>query len=606
MTAQNMAKKILADSGYEVTTVSNGAAAVKKIAEVKPDLVILDIYMPGYTGLEVCERVRANLETTNLPVLLTVGKMEPYRPEDGARVRADGIIVKPFEATDLLGIVKKLSEKFPPADKNATEVVDRTIAQGPEDNRDADYGDSKIASAVDIPAEMAVAPVMALEELPVSNGNAPVAMEWASSVPAMEAVPHGFVPTAPLSFTPVHSEAEPGTITDSMPAYVESEAASQPTSSFELETFAPPAETSADSVSSPEIEFTSAPQAGDVQVEQAPEFEPTVRVDETPIFETAQDPALVTEPDQISQFVTAFGVENAEEVPVGTVTGNEPFFASEPAPDAPETLDAADVFPSSSLESMDVTVEPTVVEVPEENVEVPASEPALTGEAEPATSKNNIDDFEARVAAAMSAFDEPLDGSSFAADSEPVLEQVDTFVGDPEIENPVAAQPEPAPIEATPAPEPEPVPAMDARRTLDVNETMVLPAEALLSLEAEMRKAMDLKKASEPPEPEVLSSEQVMASFTGGPEAPSTAVSESEPATEVPAETVSEPEPTPVAIGESDAAPALALAAAAAAVPSLDNWQHLGEEKLASAVQTAVERLKPQLIAEIVKALKGE
>ena len=39
--------------------MSNGAAAVKKIAEVKPDLVILDIYMPGYTGLEVCERVKA-------------------------------------------------------------------------------------------------------------------------------------------------------------------------------------------------------------------------------------------------------------------------------------------------------------------------------------------------------------------------------------------------------------------------------------------------------------------------------------------------------------------------------------------------------------------
>ena len=45
MTAQNMGRKILAESGYDVTTVSNGAAAVKKIAEVKPDLVILDIYM---------------------------------------------------------------------------------------------------------------------------------------------------------------------------------------------------------------------------------------------------------------------------------------------------------------------------------------------------------------------------------------------------------------------------------------------------------------------------------------------------------------------------------------------------------------------------------
>ena len=83
MTAQNMGKKILTDAGYEVIAVSNGAAAVKKIAEHKPDLAILDIYMPGYTGLEVCERVKGTLETSRMPVLLTVGKMEPYRIEDG-------------------------------------------------------------------------------------------------------------------------------------------------------------------------------------------------------------------------------------------------------------------------------------------------------------------------------------------------------------------------------------------------------------------------------------------------------------------------------------------------------------------------------------------
>ena len=58
MTAQNMGKKILVDAGYEVIAVSNGAAAIKKIAEHKPDIIILDIYMPGYTGLEVCERVK--------------------------------------------------------------------------------------------------------------------------------------------------------------------------------------------------------------------------------------------------------------------------------------------------------------------------------------------------------------------------------------------------------------------------------------------------------------------------------------------------------------------------------------------------------------------
>src|SRR5262244_1638108 len=112
MTAQNMGKKILTDAGYEVVAVSNGAAAVKKIAEQKPDIIILDVYMPGYSGLEVCEKVRGSVATLKTPVLLTVGKMEPYKPEETSRVRADGVIVKPFEASDLLAIVKKFEQRL--------------------------------------------------------------------------------------------------------------------------------------------------------------------------------------------------------------------------------------------------------------------------------------------------------------------------------------------------------------------------------------------------------------------------------------------------------------------------------------------------------------
>ena len=114
MTAQNMGKKILSEAGYDVVAVSNGAAAVKKIAEQKPDIIILDVYMPGYTGLEVCEKVRGSIDTLKTPVLLTVGKLEPYKPEDANRVKADGLIVKPFEASDLLAAVQKLEAQATP------------------------------------------------------------------------------------------------------------------------------------------------------------------------------------------------------------------------------------------------------------------------------------------------------------------------------------------------------------------------------------------------------------------------------------------------------------------------------------------------------------
>ena len=114
VTAQNMGRKILTEAGYEVVTVNNGAAALKKVSEIKPDLVVLDVYMPGYGGLEVCERVKEGKETARIPVLLTVGKLEPFKSDDARRVHADAHIVKPFEASELLTAISKLEDRIVP------------------------------------------------------------------------------------------------------------------------------------------------------------------------------------------------------------------------------------------------------------------------------------------------------------------------------------------------------------------------------------------------------------------------------------------------------------------------------------------------------------
>jgi CheY-like chemotaxis protein len=112
VTAQNMGRKILADAGYEIVTVNNGSAALKRITEIKPDLIVLDVYMPGYSGLEVCQRLKDAPETAHIPVLLTVGKLEPFKPEEARRVRADGHIVKPFEASELLTAITRLEDRM--------------------------------------------------------------------------------------------------------------------------------------------------------------------------------------------------------------------------------------------------------------------------------------------------------------------------------------------------------------------------------------------------------------------------------------------------------------------------------------------------------------
>jgi CheY-like chemotaxis protein len=114
VTAQNMGRKILADAGYDVVTVNNGSAALKRITEIKPDLIVLDVYMPGYSGLEVCQRLKDAAATAHIPVLLTVGKLEPFKPEEARRVRADAHIVKPFEASELLSAITRLEDRMVP------------------------------------------------------------------------------------------------------------------------------------------------------------------------------------------------------------------------------------------------------------------------------------------------------------------------------------------------------------------------------------------------------------------------------------------------------------------------------------------------------------
>ena len=144
VTAQNMGRRILSDAGYDVTTVNNGSAALKKIAESKPDLIVLDVYMPGYGGLEVCQRLREAPETARIPVLLTVGKLEPFKADEARRVRADGFIVKPFEASELLTALTKLEDKIVPQSQPSKQSrFAKALAGVEEANPSKEFGDSE-------------------------------------------------------------------------------------------------------------------------------------------------------------------------------------------------------------------------------------------------------------------------------------------------------------------------------------------------------------------------------------------------------------------------------------------------------------------------------
>jgi CheY-like chemotaxis protein len=80
--------------GYEVETVADGLAAVERATAEPPDLVILDIMMPGIDGLEACRRIRANLATAELPVLVVSALGE--EEATARRAGASATLKKPF------------------------------------------------------------------------------------------------------------------------------------------------------------------------------------------------------------------------------------------------------------------------------------------------------------------------------------------------------------------------------------------------------------------------------------------------------------------------------------------------------------------------------
>jgi CheY-like chemotaxis protein len=102
----------LAELGIEVVSVNNGEAAVRKLGDVAPDLVLADIFMPVRNGYEVCEYIKKDARFSHLPVVLLVGAFDPLDEREAQRVGADGILKKPFVPPDpLIAMVKMLLER---------------------------------------------------------------------------------------------------------------------------------------------------------------------------------------------------------------------------------------------------------------------------------------------------------------------------------------------------------------------------------------------------------------------------------------------------------------------------------------------------------------
>lgn len=99
---------MLEQEGFKVRAALDGKRALKLLEEENPDLVILDIRMPEINGLELARKLKADPETSSIPVLLLTARIQYDEVRAGYHARADYYLKKPFTKADLMSAVKSL------------------------------------------------------------------------------------------------------------------------------------------------------------------------------------------------------------------------------------------------------------------------------------------------------------------------------------------------------------------------------------------------------------------------------------------------------------------------------------------------------------------
>lgn len=107
--ALRMGEKILRDEGHEVESVSHGDAALARLEQTDPDLLIADFFLPGRSGLDLCRKLKQQGRLTR--VILTAGMLETVNESEAVHSGMDAIVRKPFEATAILETVTRLAEQ---------------------------------------------------------------------------------------------------------------------------------------------------------------------------------------------------------------------------------------------------------------------------------------------------------------------------------------------------------------------------------------------------------------------------------------------------------------------------------------------------------------
>jgi hypothetical protein len=483
-----------------------------------------------------------------------VGKMEPYKPEDADRVKADGVIIKPFEASDLLAIVKKFEERIgqmPPPP-----IVEQTVRLEREYQEDAieearmqshSTGKTGMQPMVEVPDHMAGS--SAFPDMLSSEAAAP--QHFAVNTPAAAFETSVIVPAPPIPVlatedeAPVAWEEEKAAPVAAMPPEPEPEIVATPVE-LSPNPVAEPAAPETEAIE-PMAEEASAPEAESSAPERPhPQFIPVFKEPEPAAYEVM--PTAVPPVGELEIPREPALQETAEETTRSTV-------ADHVEPGLMSTLSQAMGTGQPRETESSAAWPPPVPSAPAGTETAPDdrySSPLPTAEATPEVSDA---DFEARVAAAMAAYShaaEPTETHPSASEPATAV-AAERVSAEPQPESPVYS----AHAVAAPEPAAEPAPSFEYHPPVRVPEAAVGEPVALAPPEA-TPEPVPAASASRPVVPEP---EEVHSVVTAG------------------------------------------LEAAAVAAAAETGAEH---HTIAQAVHRVMDRLKPEIVEEILREIRSK
>ena len=414
ITIQKVIQITFAHEDYELTITDNGDAALAKAQELKPDLIMSDVYMPGKNGYELTTAIKQDPALQHIPVLLLAGSFEPFDEDKARSCKADAWIEKPFESQNLIDKVAELL--------SAAAVAESAPVAEPE---------PFVAPVPAVEPEPAAVEAFAIEEEPLAAFD-----EVATAEPLESAASED--PFGDISFeeeTPaVESEpavagdwSEVATETESAPVAAEAFVADEPVAAVE-DDFA-----FAEEEPLPVTEFEEVeelPVAAFGEVEELPTVSADLDVfdmDEDEIMPLGDDDILGEEdlepvmPEQTlavwSRDDVAEDVFAEPDADIAAIEDEDVFAAAEPIAVSPE------VSATPAAEEVDVFVDEPVVAA-SQVFEAPVVESAPVEEA-----PEVVIEEAAPVAAAVSAVDVEAKASAMGEDEiEQIIEKVVTKV----------------------------------------------------------------------------------------------------------------------------------------------------------------------------------